>query len=70
MWLKSELEDAREIYQQIKNVGVDELLDNDEEREAVDFNAVSSNIRNVIIAPRKLHLLMTTIRCQYLCIDS
>lgn len=69
MWLKSELEDAREIYQQIKNVDVDELLDDDDERKAIEASALA-NIRNIIIAPRKLHLLMTTIRCQYLCIDT
>ena len=69
MWLKSELEDAREIYQQIKDVDVNDLLDSDVERTAIEDNALT-NIRNIIIAPRKLHLLMTTIRCQYLCIDT
>ena len=67
MWVKSEIEDAREMYQEIKHVVIDDLC-NEDEKEAIDDSAID-NLKNTIAAPRKFQYFMSTIRCQYICTD-
>ena len=67
MWSKQEVEDMRHVYQGIKHVHINDLVD-EAEKEAIEETAIY-NLRNSIVTPRNLHRFLSTVRCQYICTD-
>lgn len=67
MWLQQEIDELKNYYNKIKDVSIDQIVD-EQEMEAIAESAVF-NLANKVVAPRKLHKFMTCIRLQYLCID-